>query len=313
MTEREIITLGISIIALCLSIINSITNLRSNKRNRKIQERNDRIEVDSLLDKALDCLHGENGYFKTKEKGKLYEAKTAILRAKEIDKTYSRVVEYEGMCLEIEGITKKAIGKYKEAIKLKPLRWQTYNLLGFLHEEEEAIQYFEKAIKSNPEKAGVPLFNSGRKYIKMNRLDDAKNALLKSLEYLPKYEFTHYELGNLYIKEGSVNQARLSLEKAISINPRYIDAMALLGSLIAQNIDLKEGISWLEHASKIDPTDGHPFAMMGALYADINEPENALKYFEKAAEINPEYKLSTDVLNELTKKMVELKNAQNKG
>jgi len=89
--------------------------------------------------------------------------------------------------------------------------------------------------------------------------------------------------------------------------------MALLGSLIAQNIDLKEGISWLEHASKIDPTDGHPFAMMGALYADINEPENALKYFEKAAEINPEYKLSTDVLNELTKKMTELKNAQNKG
>ena len=311
MTNIEITSFTISVIAILISVFNFFINLRWKKRSRKIQDRNDRIEVDNLLDKAYECLYGKGGFSSTKDKQKFYDAEAAVLRAKEINDSYSRVIEYEGMCMEVQGKIDKAIEKYNQAIKLKPLRGNTYNMLGRLYEDEKAINYFRKAIQVNPEKSGLPLYNIANRLKKMNKFDEAKDTFLQSLEYLPNYEYTHYELGNIYYKEKKFKESRLSYEKAISINPSYIDAMVSLGSMIAQNIDWSDGVAWIEQAMKVNPTDGHPYAMMAALYADKKDPENALKYYGKAIDIDPKYRLSNDVLQDLRREMLEMKNSNN--
>src|ERR1700739_3616719 len=100
MSSQHLLSPIISLIALLLGIFNFIVTARSNRRNKRIQNRNDRIQVDNLLDTAYECLYGRNGYVNTKERHRYHEAESHILRAKEIDSKYSRVIEYEGMCIE---------------------------------------------------------------------------------------------------------------------------------------------------------------------------------------------------------------------
>lgn len=310
MAWQQLLPIFISFSALFLGIFNLIITIRNHKRNSEIQIRNDRIQVDNLLDKAYECLYGKNGYWKTKEKEKFYEAESQILRAKEIDSKYSRTVEYEGVILDIEGNKVQALEKYNLALNLRPIRWNTYNNIGRLFDGEEGISYFYKAIKVNPEKAGVPYYNIGKYCLRMNEIDKAKEAFQNSLMYLPNYEYTHFELANILVKEGNISKARESFEKAISINPNYVSALVNLGTMLCEKIDWDEGISWIEAAVKIDPNDSYPLSMLAAIYADKGDHDNALKYNEKAIEMDLKRKFSSDLSHDLKKAMLKLKKSK---
>jgi tetratricopeptide (TPR) repeat protein len=308
-------TIYISLLALILGVFNFFFAIINRRKDLETKERNDFIESENLLDKAFAELYGENSFSSTKNSEKFNEAVSLVKRAKKLTPKYSRAYELEGLCFEMEGKVKKAIESYIAGTKLQPARWQLYNNLGLVNyykdELKIALGYFEAAVKTEPDNAGLPLFNIGRIYLKKEELETAEKYFLKSLEFMPNSSYTLYELGRIYRLQGNIPEARRRLEKSIAANPKNIDSLVYLGALITETGEWEDGISWITYAHKLNPNDGYPTAMIAALYADKKMYKEALEYYDKTILIDPKYKFQDSSIQELYAKAKEFIQKEN--
>lgn len=309
-TAPQIISTVISVSALLLSVANFIHTRISSRRELARRLRDDRINVDHLLDSAYEMLFGKEGYSRTRDSKKLQDAEACVERALKIDPNYSRAIEYEGHLFEVQGNKKAAIARYEKSISLDPTRARPHNCLGLIKDAEEAIVHFQKAIQLDPERAALPYYNLGKVYGRSGNYEEAEKNLRAAIELRPRYSHAHNELGNLLKKRGRFEEARDAYEKAIAADPAYIDPMVSLGAMLMEKKHDEEGVSWIEQAMKIDPTDDYPIAMLAAVYADRKEPEKALMYAKRAIALNPTRKLQSDDFTDLTKEMNALLNGR---
>lgn len=97
----------------------------------------------------------------------------------------------------------------------------------YYHEKryEEAVAYYEEAIKINPSNA-VALFNMGtakyRQGYYASAINDFNTALAKKGNVLD--EKTYYNLGNTFFKANMVKQSVYSFKEAVRLNPSDRDA-----------------------------------------------------------------------------------------
>ena len=302
-TIPQIITSGVSIVALVISIANFVVARISAHKEAKRRKRDDLLLIDQLLNDAFDHLYGNEGYLSTKDRKKLDDAEICISKATKLDPQHPRSIEYEGHLFEIQGNKNLAQARYSRSITLDKTRARPHNCLGFISEGDEAMVHFKRAIELEPEQ---PLFyyNLGRVYLTKNQINKAENCFRKAIELRPKYSWAHYELGSLLRKQKKYEEAKREYELAIAADSKHINGMANLGALLIGDLGREEeGIAWFEHAIKIDPSDDYPLAMLAAVYADLNQPERALEYAKQAMAINPTRRFSGDNLSELQEAM----------
>ena len=135
----------------------------------------------------------------------------------------------------------EAIQFYLKSLAIRPtaeaytfLGW-TYGIMGVY---EHAIEYAEKAIRTDPEYGnpyndiGVFLIEQGKEDAAIPYLEKAKRAKRYCC-----YQFPYFNLGRIYIKKKQYEKAREEFKKSLEIDPGYLparDALELLKILGAR-------------------------------------------------------------------------------
>jgi tetratricopeptide (TPR) repeat protein len=117
----------------------------------------------------------------------------------------------------------EAIIEYKNAIDLSPKDGIALRGLGNVYYEiaedhDNAIEYFEIAIKEDEEDSKPIYYKLGWLYNDKERFDDAIKILLKAIEYDSEDSGYREELGYAYYQKGEYEFAITQLNKAISLD-----------------------------------------------------------------------------------------------
>jgi len=131
------------------------------------------------------------------------------------------------------------LGRYPEAIQfylkslaLRPtaeaytfLGW-TYGIMGVF---EHAIEYAEKAIRTDPE-FGNPYNDIGVYLIEQGKEDEAIAYLEKATRAKRYccYQFPHFNLGRIHVKKKQYEKARQEFTKSLEIDSGYLPAREAL-------------------------------------------------------------------------------------
>lgn len=123
--------------------------------------------------------------------------------------------------------SKAAIEQYKQILSIFPGNSNAFINLGNVYysidkDYDEAILYYEKALKVDEEGSSSIYYEMGWIYNDKGRYDDAVKILLKAIEHDSEDSEYREELGYAYYKKKEYEFAFTQLNKAISINEKSI-------------------------------------------------------------------------------------------
>ena len=161
---------------------------------------------------------------------------------------------------------------------------------------------------------GVALYDNGR-------LDEARDALDRAVDIVPRFADGHFSLGNVLTASGQTSQAMVHYRRAIAIDPSHADAglrlarllvdggrrdeaiqrcralietashdaamLVNVAHLLSQMGQLAEATSSLEHALAIDPERAMAHNLLANILAHEGRQREAVEHYEAALSIDP--------------------------
>lgn len=124
-----------------------------------------------------------------------------------------------------------AVSHFKAALEKSPddsgMLLNISQALFELKNYEEAVPYLKTAAAKASSINPVPAIMLGFALYKLDRLDEAGEALKTALKIDSKHPAAHYYTGLLNLKRGNVDSATDSFEEVISEKPTFIQARLL--------------------------------------------------------------------------------------
>ena len=185
-------------------------------------------------------------------------------------------------------------GYFKEAkrISFQCLRMDTsylsaYILLGMLESrkenDEEAVQWFEKALSLEPDN---PVVLNELAYIQhLNGNDDACMELLeKAVQEAPDFPDAICSLGIVYFYQSQFEEALKYFDRALALDPFHLGALVGKGNLYLSQSEPKEALIWFDRALEEDSF--FPEALYGKVsaYRALGLEQEAFEWLEKIHE-----------------------------
>lgn len=133
-----------------------------------------------------------------------------------------------GYLLHLHGEYERAIERFRESISLHPTA-EAHTFLGWslshLGRLEEAIAQCEIAIRLDPD-FGNPYNDIGVYLIDLGRPQEAVPWLEKATKAKRYccYQFPHFNLGRVWLAQGRIEEARRAFERALEYDPDYLPA-----------------------------------------------------------------------------------------
>lgn len=161
---------------------------------------------------------------------------------------------------------------------------------------DEAIEYYQKAIKLNPDKQWTSIVCQalGSIYYQIKGNSEAAIASFQAGIILdPENSEIYLSLGDAYMAENDLDNAIRSYCDSININSSDYRAYAKTGIALWEKDYLEEAIVAYHRAIELNPEYDIAHNNLGVIYLDgIGTPEEALPYFKTAIELNPNYTLA---------------------
>jgi murein L,D-transpeptidase YafK/Tfp pilus assembly protein PilF len=167
---------------------------------------------------------------------------------------------------------------------------------------DKALEYYQKAIKLNPEYEDAH-FAIGVVYYKQDRLTSAINAFERVLQINPASRETHNNLAVIYELQGDYERAMKELQETIRLDPAYEKGHLNLAKLyfarsiqeyfqVIQSSDKNNGEvrKRLRHLLEADPDSADLQFYLGILNRIEGDPGQAEKNLRRAAKIDPAYR-----------------------
>ena len=169
---------------------------------------------------------------------------------------------------------------------------------------DEALPYFDKAVKKNPRYAQAH-FQIGFCKRELGRHEEALEAYKEAIRIKPDYAEAHLNLGLTYHGLGRYGEAIEAYKQAIRIKPD--DAQAHLNSGYAYGIDDRgqaqvnlviayvklgrdqEAIEPFKEAIRIKPHDATAHLNLGVTYHILGRHQEAIEACKEAIRIKPDY------------------------
>ncbi len=132
-----------------------------------------------------------------------------------------------GQVLRAQGRFKEAIPEYERAIALDRSRAPAYAHVGWCKfltgSPDEALPYFEQAIRLNPYGPGIAPWHGRMGVIQLleGRIDEAITSLQKSSNENARLPFVHAYLAAAYALKGDIERARAELAEAQKLGKTY--------------------------------------------------------------------------------------------
>ena len=161
---------------------------------------------------------------------------------------------------------------------------------------DEAIEYYQRAIKLNPDKQWTAIICQalGSIYYQVKENYEAAIASFQAGIILdPENSEIFLSLGDVYMAESDLDKAIRAYCDSISINPEDYRAYSKAGLALWEKDYLEEAIVSYHRAIDLKPDYDIAQNNLGVIYLDgLGTPDEALFYFKKAVEINPNYTLA---------------------
>lgn len=161
---------------------------------------------------------------------------------------------------------------------------------------DEAIEYYQKAIKLNPDKEWTSIVCQalGSIYYQVKGNTEAAIASFQAGIILdPENSEIFLSLGDAYMAENDLDNAIRAYCESINVNSEDYRAYSKAGLALWEKDYLEEAIVSYHRAIELNPEYDIAQNNLGVIYLDgMGVPEEALSYFKNAIEINPNYTLA---------------------
>ncbi|MBP7211759.1 tetratricopeptide repeat protein [bacterium] len=161
---------------------------------------------------------------------------------------------------------------------------------------DDAIEYYQKAIKLNPDKKWTALVCQalGSIYAQASENNEAAIASFQAGIILdPDNAEIYMSLGDVYMAENDLDKAIRAYCDAISVDASDYRAFSKTGLALWEKDYLEEAIVAYTKAIDLNPDYDIAQNNLGVIYLDgIGTPKQALPFFKRAIEINPNYTLA---------------------
>ncbi len=230
-----------------------------------------------------------------------------------------------GLLYESQSLFLKAIGEYREAVRLDRSSEEPALALAsiFFHcrQNKEAAEVLRALLQTAPDSlAGIRLLC--RVYLQAGKTDLALRLAEEYVRMRPGDSYGHYLLGLSHNELGHFEKARNGLERSLELNPSFPDAYLELGLLYSSDyatfpravenlqkaIELRltrpdvrkdlafvllklgqyrEGIVQLELALKDNPNFKEPYYLLADAYRKLGMKEEAVSALERFQSLRP--------------------------
>ena len=273
------------------------------KRNKT--EKNDLIQRNNELKKAVDTNNQEVESLRKRAEGTISEQEQRVIKA-EFEKLdneflYNQKMQ-EANRMRYKNQYNNAVNAYSEAIRLDPdhaeaykSRGDVYAVLGNIYhsstEHQKALADYNKAIELNPNYVEA---YSMRGYFYSNSLKDNARAMddvKKAIQIDPNNSFAYLTRAAIYgysIKD--LDAALADYNKAIQVDPKNSKAYIARGGFLGVTMKKVElGLADYDKAIELDPNDSDAYMSRGIFYEyELKDNRKALADLDKAIELNPE-------------------------
>lgn len=149
---------------------------------------------------------------------------------------------------------------------------------------DEALSYFERALKVNPGDSTTHLY-LGQLYAAQGSLDKALRSLRRAVRLNPALGDARQSLALVLVKMGKNKEALAAFKEAVAAQPRSAAARANLGQFYLDQGRLDLALLELEMALGYDP-DIHMLGL-GVAYSMSGMPDKAIKEFQRVNKLRP--------------------------
>jgi TolB-like protein/DNA-binding winged helix-turn-helix (wHTH) protein/lipopolysaccharide biosynthesis regulator YciM len=164
------------------------------------------------------------------------------------------------------------------------------------HDNENAIELFEKALELDPDLA---LAHAGLAdcYAQKNYqfgfpavwTDRALEASRKALSTDPDLAEAHKAFGFVHAIRGQLREALKAYYRAVELNPNYSAPITNIAVILEQQGKFVEALQWTTRALSLDPAESIAYFNVGDVYRDLHDLDRAEAWFKKALSLNPDY------------------------
>ncbi len=254
------------------------------------------MSIEKILTKTVQAIEANN----------VSVASCEISKALKIAPKNFSVVYFAGIISVMSKDYKQAISYFKKAIKINPQIPEVYFNIAKaytdLNMDGDAILYHKKFLQKNPENING-LINYGLSLIKLNQVTEAKQCYLKVIGIDEKNTLALLNLGALYFQEKKYSIAIITFEKIISYDESLIDAWIGLGRAYAGVYDYEKAENAFKKAVIINPYNELALEYFGIFLVAIKKYDEALNFIGDAINKNPSsklYELIGDIYSDLS-------------
>ncbi|MCK4407590.1 MAG: tetratricopeptide repeat protein [Bacteroidales bacterium] len=186
---------------------------------------------------------------------------------------------------------RNALNWFEKAVKKNPNYALAYYRIGYckyiLGRYNECIEAYKQAICINPD-FSTAHDGLGIAYSELRRYNESIESFKQSIYINPDNADGHRFLGLAYWGLGRYNECIKSFKQAIRINTDDFIAHHCLGIVYLELDHYHECIKALKQAIRINPYDSSAYYSLGIAYWRLGRYNECIKAFKQAARINPD-------------------------
>ncbi len=189
-----------------------------------------------------------------------------------------------GMIYEGTGRNEKAVGQFREAIRLDPANGYAHAELGEaysnLGDTSNAEAAFREAITISPKYWGFHNY-LGKYYLIRGHTRDAMSQFRRVIDLTPDNYRGYSNLGGAYFYLGKFDSALVAFEKSVSLEPDYV-GYSNIGTILYYKGKFPGAAEAYEKALKINDKDYLVWANLAAAYSQTGNKEKSLAAYRTA-------------------------------
>ena len=212
---------------------------------------------------------------------------------------YARLLDRYAATLEdYDTYATMAVEEYNKAIHLKNdyapaylyrgLITRRYKQIGdTLYRYGQIAEDFKRAIALEPNNSDAHYY-LGMTYVDLDQREDAKEILLKTLQFEKKYKGVYLELGLIAESEGDHDKAIRHFEKELEIDPESVRTYQRLGDLYSSySTEFGHAKETLEKALELQPNHVSTLLNYASTLYYLDQLGAATEQFETVIQIDP--------------------------
>ncbi len=223
------------------------------------------------------------------KQNRLTEAEEQLRFALSLSPDFPQLHEDLGSVLAMQSRFEEAIPELERAIKLQPKLPLAHKKLGqalaAAGRGEDADEAFQVYFESDPKRAAVA---KGMEHLRADRNEEAIEAFRNALKTNPDDVNAMRFLAAAYrMDERKLEDAEALLRRATQLAPDFTGAWSSLGSVLHKRHKHMEAIAAYKKAVKLEPDSAAAWGSLGGVYAAAMYPDESAVAFAKSVALNP--------------------------